>query len=253
MLSGRLVWGVWVSAVLGTLVTAQGCISNGDASLGNDGTSGGSAGADDDGKAGSPATASGGKSSGSGGATTASGGKTVVPSTGEGGATLVATGGETGEGGHQAVGSCELPIEVGPCDAAMPRFAFDAATGKCEPFTYGGCEGNANNFEEQTDCQHLCESFTCPAGRQPDTVFTVYPLNRPERACFDPNDPILVSCSMLLDPSLTVPTNYGENFCVKRDGALYRAGTLLPKADRWEDCSAPEAEIVNEAADCNDL
>jgi hypothetical protein len=242
-----------VGAVLGTLVTAQGCISNGDASLGNDGTTAGSGGsAGDNAKAGSTATPTGGKSS-AGGATTGSGGKTVVPSTGEGGATLVGTGGETGEGGHQAVGACELPIEVGPCDAAIPRFAFDAATGKCEPFSYGGCEGNANNFMQQADCQRWCEAQSCPDHLQTDTVYKVYALNRPERACFNLEEPIVVSCSMLLDPSLTVPSDYGQNFCVKRDDQLYRAGTTLPKADGWEDCSAPEAEIVADAPDCRDL
>jgi len=29
-------------------------------------------------------------------------------------------------------------------------------TGECEPFTWGGCEGNANNFETESDCEAEC-------------------------------------------------------------------------------------------------
>lgn len=79
------------------------------------------------------------------------------------------------------------------------------------------------------------------------------PLNRPERACVDFSRRIVVSCSILLNPSETVPTDYGTQFCVKRDAQLYRAGTTLPKANGWEDCSAPEAELVAEAPSCEDL
>lgn len=253
MVSGhRLRIGAWLGVLGGALAAAQGCILNGDASLGNDGTSAGTGGADagSPSKAGSSATPSGGKS-GSGGKS-AAGGATVVPSTGEGGA-MLGTAGEMGEGGREGVGFCGLPMEVGPCDAAIPRFAYSTESGKCESFVYGGCEGNANNFETLANCQAVCEAQSCPAHLQSDTVYEVLPLNRPERACVVLDRPILVGCSMLLDPSLTVPTNYGEDFCVKRAGALYRAGTKLPKADGWEDCAAGESEIVAEAPDCNEL
>ena len=51
---------------------------------------------------------------------------------------------------------CGLPIDGGPCEAAIPRFAFDATRGQCVPFTYGGCGGNGNNFETLEDCQRVC-------------------------------------------------------------------------------------------------
>lgn len=53
-------------------------------------------------------------------------------------------------------GVCELPIEPGDCRAAIPRFGFDADTGRCESFVYGGCGGNANNFETREACQQRC-------------------------------------------------------------------------------------------------
>jgi hypothetical protein len=53
---------------------------------------------------------------------------------------------------------CEVPIEVGPCEAAIPRWGFDADTGACVGFLYGGCQGNANNFETAVACRRACGS-----------------------------------------------------------------------------------------------
>lgn len=52
---------------------------------------------------------------------------------------------------------CELPVQPGPCGAAIPRWFFDSAAGRCEEFIYGGCEGNANNFETLKACKHACK------------------------------------------------------------------------------------------------
>jgi len=51
---------------------------------------------------------------------------------------------------------CSLPKVVGPCRAAFPRWFFNKASGKCEKFIYGGCQGNANNFEGKEKCQAMC-------------------------------------------------------------------------------------------------
>ncbi|KAK7496455.1 hypothetical protein BaRGS_00012377 [Batillaria attramentaria] len=52
--------------------------------------------------------------------------------------------------------ACGLPKVVGPCKAAFPRFYFDRHQMECLPFTYGGCQGNDNNFETFEACQHAC-------------------------------------------------------------------------------------------------
>ena len=46
---------------------------------------------------------------------------------------------------------CYLPQKPGPnegsCYAYFPRYFYNSRTGRCQFFVYGGCNGNANNFE----------------------------------------------------------------------------------------------------------
>ncbi|VDD79080.1 unnamed protein product, partial [Mesocestoides corti] len=51
---------------------------------------------------------------------------------------------------------CKLPKEVGPCRAAYRRWTYDLSKGQCVEFTYGGCRGNANNFETKEACEAKC-------------------------------------------------------------------------------------------------
>ncbi len=63
--------------------------------------------------------------------------------------------------------TCGLPAEPGPCDAAIPRWHFDAGTGRCAPFTYGGCQGNANNFVSEEACRRECGGEPIPVCELP--------------------------------------------------------------------------------------
>ncbi|XP_066497538.1 tissue factor pathway inhibitor a isoform X2 [Hoplias malabaricus] len=60
--------------------------------------------------------------------------------------------------------SCALKKDEGPCKAVKDRFYFDIDTGRCEPFEYGGCRGNANNFETLEACEEMC---TVKASKSP--------------------------------------------------------------------------------------
>ncbi|XP_063438104.1 cysteine-rich motor neuron 1 protein-like isoform X1 [Mytilus trossulus] len=65
---------------------------------------------------------------------------------------------------------CRLPKLPGPCKASFPRYYFNLETGKCDKFIYGGCQGNANNFELLTECQDKCidrEKPTTKPGKCP--------------------------------------------------------------------------------------
>ncbi|KAF8566217.1 hypothetical protein P879_01707 [Paragonimus westermani] len=52
---------------------------------------------------------------------------------------------------------CMLPIVPGNCAAYIPMYAFNPEKSKCEPFVYGGCGGNENQFETLEECVDLCE------------------------------------------------------------------------------------------------
>lgn len=51
---------------------------------------------------------------------------------------------------------CRLGPDTGPCMAAFPRWYFDQESQSCKQFTYGGCNGNGNNFKTVIDCQEMC-------------------------------------------------------------------------------------------------
>eukprot|EP00747_Dinoflagellata_sp_TGD_P179774 gnl/TRDRNA2_/TRDRNA2_31133_c0_seq1.p1 gnl/TRDRNA2_/TRDRNA2_31133_c0~~gnl/TRDRNA2_/TRDRNA2_31133_c0_seq1.p1 ORF type:complete len:144 (-),score=18.97 gnl/TRDRNA2_/TRDRNA2_31133_c0_seq1:33-464(-) len=53
-------------------------------------------------------------------------------------------------------GICELPPATGMCKAAFRRYHFDPSTEDCQEFIYGGCGGNANNFETVDECEAVC-------------------------------------------------------------------------------------------------
>lgn len=58
---------------------------------------------------------------------------------------------------------CSQPMDVGPCDQWQTLFYYDVATKKCEPFSYGGCEGSGNRFSSEQECQSICVSREEPA------------------------------------------------------------------------------------------
>jgi len=54
--------------------------------------------------------------------------------------------------------ACMEPMIVGFCRALIPRFYYDSITESCEHFSYGGCDGNGNNFRTKQECEKLCKA-----------------------------------------------------------------------------------------------
>ncbi|MSP72949.1 MAG: hypothetical protein EXR76_12410 [Myxococcales bacterium] len=69
--------------------------------------------------------------------------------------------------------ACGLPVDTGPCDGAFERWYFDPATGDCASFSFGGCRGNANNFETLRACVATCDNrVVCPDATDPNVRYT---------------------------------------------------------------------------------
>lgn len=51
---------------------------------------------------------------------------------------------------------CLQPSETGPCRAAFVKYYYDRTDGVCKSFTYGGCDGNRNNFDSIEQCLQNC-------------------------------------------------------------------------------------------------
>ncbi|NXP81266.1 SPIT1 inhibitor, partial [Ramphastos sulfuratus] len=57
-------------------------------------------------------------------------------------------------------GHCvDLP-DTGQCSESIPRWYYNPFSEKCDPFTYGGCGGNGNNFQEEEECVKSCSGIT---------------------------------------------------------------------------------------------
>ncbi|XP_035723305.1 papilin-like isoform X5 [Vespa mandarinia] len=54
---------------------------------------------------------------------------------------------------------CQAPVDAGPCNNDITAYYYDSRTSMCQAFIYGGCEGNANRFQTEEQCERLCGKF----------------------------------------------------------------------------------------------
>ena len=61
-------------------------------------------------------------------------------------------------------GHCvDLP-DTGLCLENIPRWYYNPLSERCARFTYGGCYGNKNNFEEEQQCLESCRGISSELG-----------------------------------------------------------------------------------------
>ena len=46
----------------------------------------------------------------------------------------------------------------GSCKSKLKRYYYNKTINMCHEFTYSGCEGNSNNFEDEVSCRSTCKA-----------------------------------------------------------------------------------------------
>ncbi|XP_067942912.1 carboxypeptidase inhibitor SmCI-like [Watersipora subatra] len=58
---------------------------------------------------------------------------------------------------------CAMKADSGPCRSYVQRYYYNEDTQNCERFTYGGCNGNTNNFRTKDNCENFCMNSSRPS------------------------------------------------------------------------------------------
>ncbi|XP_061291544.1 serum basic protease inhibitor-like [Bos javanicus] len=66
---------------------------------------------------------------------------------------------------------CLQPPYTGPCRALFTRYFYNAVSGLCQTFTYGGCRRKLNNFRSEKECISTCGG----RNRAQESLATVLP------------------------------------------------------------------------------
>ena len=69
--------------------------------------------------------------------------------------------------GKEPVGVCWLPPAPGPCTTlSIQRWFYHPSSAQCRQFSFGGCQGNNNNFHTLRECEAACRHLQEEAGEE---------------------------------------------------------------------------------------
>lgn len=72
--------------------------------------------------------------------------------------------------------TCQLPADIGNCQNYSALWYFDTKIKRCRQFYYGGCGGNENRFNSESECDQRCRK---PEEEQPKAEPTRPPTEPP--------------------------------------------------------------------------
>ncbi|XP_048017168.1 kunitz-type protease inhibitor 2 [Megalobrama amblycephala] len=78
---------------------------------------------------------------------------------------------------------CLAEAQTGRCRASIRRYYYNKGT--CQPFTYGGCGGNQNNYETEETCMTTCTVTVIPSNQKAPVVPSTPSF---EETCAVPSD-----------------------------------------------------------------
>ena len=143
---------------------------------------------------------------------------------------------------------CNSPIDVGPCDGAIPRYGYLASANSCVQFSYGGCEGNLNNFTVLSDCELGCGIAYEESCARRGAIAAPVRGNRYDAAnqCWEQN--VYVDCIGLIPPENTIARG-----CMRRerDNELFDTSDMPMPKPRYRECTAAERELLLDLPACN--
>jgi len=107
------------------------------------------------------------------------------------------------------VDKCSQPAkEAGSCYDYVLRYSYVSSSGDCEPFYYGGCEGNDNRFESADECEAECSGVAEVTTWRPPARTTQRP-HLPDRTV-PPIGRSFLHFNTLFSTTLLVETNVAE-------------------------------------------
>ncbi|XP_026316350.1 carboxypeptidase inhibitor SmCI-like [Hyposmocoma kahamanoa] len=84
--------------------------------------------------------------------------------------------------------ACTLRPAIGDCHSHLIRYFYNQTLRACQKFSYTGCGGNANNFNDNTTCEETCYTYPklCSLKAEPGPCtgdFKRYFWNNDEKEC----------------------------------------------------------------------
>mmetsp|Transcript_23213 Transcript_23213/g.34269 ORF Transcript_23213/g.34269 Transcript_23213/m.34269 type:complete len:233 (-) Transcript_23213:568-1266(-) len=148
--------------------------------------------------------------------------------------------------------ACSLLFETGPCLADFPRFGFKPNTGICIEFSYGGCQGNENNFETKEACENTCIPFPASTKTNPeDEEIIPSEINQPscDHTCFQPLETGPCRADF---PSVGFQPDTGECTAFVYGGCQGNNNRFDTKDECENNCGGCPQEIKTEPSACNE-